>query len=75
MVSVMVETRPTFRTLSAPRELFTTSSILPGSYAVAEDGRFVMIKQPTPDTDGRPSEFRVVVNWYEELRRRAPFPR
>lgn len=63
------ETALQFKT---PRMLFDGGFIpwepnTPRSYDVSPDGRFVMI-EPTPTYSQR---FTVVVNWFEELRRRA----
>ncbi|HJZ73781.1 MAG TPA: hypothetical protein VKE51_18695 [Vicinamibacterales bacterium] len=40
-----------------------------GDYAVAPDGRFLIVKAGTP----RPiTEITLVQNWFEELKRRVP---
>ena len=45
------------------------------SVALDADGRrFLMVKEgPAPPR--QPGEMRVVLNWFEELRRRAPLPK
>jgi serine/threonine protein kinase/Tol biopolymer transport system component len=71
MMSVPVETQPTFKA-GTPRVLFETSSYLgAGNYDVAPDGQhFVMIKQEGASTS--PTELNVILNWFDELKRRAP---
>ena len=41
------------------------------TYDVAPDGRFLMVNGLT-DTDARPLEIQVVLNWHEELKERVP---
>jgi hypothetical protein len=70
IVAVDVATSPAFRVLGTPRVLFEKAV---GGYDVAPGGtRFLMLK-PVP-RDSRPSDLRVILNWFEELRRLAPFP-
>jgi hypothetical protein len=70
MMSVAVETGGTF-TFKPPTRLFESTSYMlggdPPSYAVAADGRFVMIK---PDAGGG-TPITVILNWTERLRQRA----
>lgn len=63
-------------TFSPPVALFPDRFELPQvgshvSYDVAADGRFLMAAAPEGRT-ARQSEIRVVLNWFEELRRLAP---
>jgi hypothetical protein len=59
---------PVFRA-GAPKMLFEKA----GAYDVAPDGRrFLMIKADAATPPAQPNELHVVVNWFEELRRRAP---
>jgi hypothetical protein len=50
-----------------PRVLFEKA----GGYDVARDRRFLMIKPP-PQTAQRTPEMHIILNWFEELRRRVP---
>ena len=74
MMSVAVETRPTFKA-GTPRLLFENPAYGGlGNYDVAPDGQhFVMITQE--DTNATPSELNVVLNWMEDLKRRVPAER
>ncbi|MFI5181323.1 MAG: protein kinase [Thermoanaerobaculia bacterium] len=71
MMSVDVETKPTFRP-GRPRALFEGSFLgTYDSYDVTPDGkRFLMIK-PDPAESG-PAHVNVVLNWFEEVKRRVP---
>jgi Tol biopolymer transport system component len=69
MMAVRVDTTPTFRS-GTPVSLFPLQfpQYRP-SYDVDREGqRFLVLKLP----DAPPSEHHVVINWFEELRRRAP---
>jgi len=72
MMAVAVETSPAL-SAGRPRVLFTGRYKLSGSgtsYDVAPDGRgFVMVKQSSEQS--APLQIHVVLNWMEELRRRA----
>jgi hypothetical protein len=50
--------------------LFETDSVV---YDVARDGRFLLI-QRKPQAEPPRNEITVVLNWFEELRRKAPLP-
>ena len=75
MMVVTVETEPTFR-VGKPEELFegsyTVSAINPGLlqyYDISPDGqRFLMIED---EGNSGPARLHLVLNWAEELRRRA----
>ena len=71
VMSVAVETNPAFKA-GTPRLLFENSSYGSlGDYDVAPDGKhFVMITQE--DVNATPNGLNVVLNWTEELKRRAP---
>ncbi len=71
MMVVDVETKPTFRA-GRPRMLFEGQfSTRRQRYDVAPDGtRFLMIK-PDPAESG-PAHVNVVLNWFEEVKRRVP---
>ena len=62
---------------SAPRMLFEGrfyTSINWRNYDVSPDGRrFLMIKEQAENSDASgPSQFTVVLNWFDELKRLAP---
>ena len=65
MMAVDVAAGAAFRA-GAPKVLFEH----PGDFDVAPDGRFLMIKPAAQQV--QTVELRVVVNWFEELRRRVP---
>ena len=73
MMAVDVETKPTFHP-SRPRTLFEGRNYGMNpygySYDVAPDGRFLMIR-PDPAESG-PAQVKVVLNWFEEVKRRVP---
>jgi serine/threonine-protein kinase len=67
MMAVRVETSPTFRS-AAPETLLSGQRRYRPAYDVDRAGnRFLMLKL----ADAPPGGFRVRVNWFEELRRRA----
>jgi hypothetical protein len=77
-VSVPITTRPSV-TFDAPVELPLAPKPLLLSpdvrgYDVLRDGRFIAVVPASDDASGSPvgSEFRVVLNWFEELKRLAP---
>jgi eukaryotic-like serine/threonine-protein kinase len=57
------------RTLFEKRFQSTSSKYGPRDYDLAPDGRFVMVK---PSPDAPPTQIQVVMNWFEELKRRVP---
>jgi len=72
LMAVDVETKPTFRA-GRPRALFEGRYVEAefNGYDVAPDGtRFLMIK-PDPEESG-PAHVNVVLNWFEEVKRRVP---
>lgn len=76
MMSIAVETKPTFKA-GTPRLLFQSGSFdaagfdIAGNYDVAHDGQhFLMITRA--DVNATPNELNVVLNWPDELKRRAP---
>ncbi len=67
MMIVDVETKPTFRP-GRPRTLFEGRFL---DYDVAPDGtRFLMIKEDPAESG--PTHLNVVLNWFEEVKRRVP---
>ncbi len=71
-MSVAVQTRPEFRA-AAPKLMFEGPYLnVPGvSYDVAPDGQhFVMIEENQKQAPT--TELNVVLNWFEELKRRVP---
>ncbi len=68
MLMVDVETKPTFRP-GRPRTLFEGRFL--DSYDVSPDGaRFLMIKEDAAELG--PAHVKVVLNWFEEVKRRVP---
>ena len=69
MMAVDVETGAAFRPGSA-RMLFEKVA---NDYDVTPDGRrFLMLKPAAAGPRGATSELHVILNWFEELRRKAP---
>ena len=66
LMAVDVETGASFHA-GTRRRLFDK----PGNYDVSPDGKRFLMTRPAGSPQGRPAEIRVVVNWFEELRRRA----
>jgi len=72
MMAVEFTTQPAF-SAGKPRVLFEgrylTSAGSPADYDVSPDGqRFLMVKE----SDEAPAQIDVVLNWSDELKRRAP---
>ncbi len=74
MMAVNITTDPAF-TAGKPRMLFEEDRFQPSlpvrSYDVAADGRFLMLDVPEQPAE-RVTELRVVLNWFEELKRLVP---
>ena len=74
MMAVNISTDAPF-TAGTPRMLFDESRYQPSSplrsYDVAADGRFLMLERVEQPTE-RVTELRVVLNWFEELKRLVP---
>jgi eukaryotic-like serine/threonine-protein kinase len=76
MMAVDIATRPSF-TAGKPRVLFEGRyNPAPGTtpnYDVSPDGqRFLMIKPSEASEAAAPTQINVVLNWFEELKRRVP---
>ena len=72
MMAVEVQTSATFHALT-PKMLFETTNT--GGFDVSPDGRrFLMVKSAAVP-QAQQIEMRVVLNWFEELRRRVPLPK
>ena len=70
VMAVDVETGSAFRA-GSPKTLFEKTSV---DYDVAPDGtRFLMLKSSAPASG--PAEVHVIVNWFDDLRRRVPLPK
>jgi serine/threonine-protein kinase len=74
MMAVETTTQPTF-SAGRPRLLFEGQYVIGGGggagYDVSPDGqRFLMIQ--SRESAGGPSQIQVVLNWFEELKRRVP---
>jgi eukaryotic-like serine/threonine-protein kinase len=75
MMAVDIATQPGF-SAGTPRMLFQGSYVTPAStyanYDVSPDGqRFLMLK-PSEGGLAAPTQINVVLNWFEELKRRVP---
>jgi eukaryotic-like serine/threonine-protein kinase len=75
MMAVDIATQPTFAA-GKPRMLFEGPYVPTGTtspnYDVSPDGkRFLMLK-PTEQAEAAPTQINVVLNWFEELKRRVP---
>jgi hypothetical protein len=75
IMAVEVTTQPGFAP-GKPRLLFegayTPSTALSTNYDVSPDGqRFLMLK-PVETQTSTPTQINVVLNWFEELKRRVP---
>jgi Tol biopolymer transport system component len=69
LMAVDIQTSPSFRA-DTPKVLFEKP--YPEFDVARDDSRFLMLK-PIPGQPGQQtSELHVIVNWFEELRRRAP---
>jgi serine/threonine protein kinase/Tol biopolymer transport system component len=75
MMAVDVQTSPNFHA-GTPKMLFETdaSPALLG-WDVSPDGRRFLMTRPGATQTGQQPEMRVVLNWFEELRRRVPLPK
>jgi eukaryotic-like serine/threonine-protein kinase len=75
MMAVEIATQPGF-TAGKARALFegpyVPTPLTAPNYDVSPDGqRFLMLK-PSPSTEVAPTQINVVLNWFEELKRRVP---
>jgi hypothetical protein len=69
MMAVNVETGAAFR----PGSAYMLFETVAGDYDVTPDGRsFLMMKQAAVGPGGAGSELHVILNWFEELRRKVP---
>lgn len=80
MMAVDIDDRASFRA-GAPHELFTVKVGYPGaslgttpvrSYDVYPDGRHFIASLPERQTDPPITRLNVVLNWFDELKRRVP---
>jgi hypothetical protein len=75
-MAVEIATKPSF-SAGTPKMLFegqyqSLSTISTPNYDVSPDGqRFLMLK-PTEQVQSAPTQINVVLNWFEELKRRVP---
>ena len=75
MMAVDIATQPSF-TAGKPRMLFEgryePGPVQLNNYDVSPDGqRFLMLK-PSESAEAAPTQINVVLNWFEELKRRVP---
>jgi hypothetical protein len=71
---VDVHTQPNF-TFSAPAPLPISGFLGSSGYDVAADGKQFLLTFPPPETqsdDKAPLQINVVLNWFTELKQRAP---
>lgn len=76
---VSVTTQPTFafgNPVPVPRPLQLGPPSVRRAYDITRDGRFVGLIAPGQTTTGAPAaaQIQVVLNWFEELKQRAPRP-
>jgi eukaryotic-like serine/threonine-protein kinase len=75
MMAVEITTQPSFA-LGKPRMLFEGPYVLAtvpvSNYDVSPDGRRFLMVKPTEQTQAVPTQINVVLNWFEELKRRVP---
>jgi serine/threonine protein kinase/Tol biopolymer transport system component len=72
IMAVDVQTSPAFRA-GTPKMLFETAR--GAEFDVTPDGRRFLIIKPAEAQPGRQNDLRIVLNWFEELRRRVPLPK
>ena len=75
MMAVEITTQPTFRagtpTLLFEGQYWHQEGMLRADYDITSDGqRFLMVKEG--EQEERPRQINVVLNWFEELKRRVP---
>jgi hypothetical protein len=71
MMAVDITTLPSFA-VGKPKLLFEMSNFLGGGLAVSPDGqRFLMVKA-NEQADAAQMQINVMLNWFEELKRRVP---
>ena len=75
--SVSVTAKPVFafgKSVSLPRVFRAAPPMKPRTYDVTPDGRFIAAIERGPHRSGRPEapQIQVVLNWFEEIRSRAP---
>jgi hypothetical protein len=69
LMAVEVQTTPVFKA-GIPKALFDGNY---RAYDVASDGkRFLMLKPVVREQPVAPADLHVIVNWFEELRQKAP---
>jgi serine/threonine-protein kinase len=76
LMAVDVETAPVFRRLT-PKVLFEApqlASTNADSYDIAPDGSRFLMEAIPESAEGEQVDIRIVVNWFEELRKLAPWP-
>jgi len=75
MMAVEITTKPNFA-LGNPHVLFERPYILANvpisNYDVSPDGRRFLMVKPTEQAQAPPTQINVVLNWFEELKRRVP---
>jgi len=68
MMVVDVQTSPSFRVTGTPKMLFEKANI---GYDVSADGKKFLMMLRRGGLSGQSNQINIVLNWFEELRRRA----
>ena len=75
MMAVDIATQPSF-TVGKPRVLFegryVPSPATAPNYDVSRDGQRFLMHKPDEQEASAPTQINVVLNWFEELKRRDP---
>jgi Tol biopolymer transport system component len=76
MMAVEIATKPSF-SAGTPKVLFegqyqSLPTISTTNYDVSPDGRRFLMLKPTEQAQAAPTQINVVLNWFEELKRRVP---
>jgi len=76
LLAVPVKSSATRLEAKRPEVLFDAGLSIRGvgswPYDVARDGRFFILRDTQTESSGTPSSLAVVLNWFEELKRRVP---
>jgi hypothetical protein len=73
--SVTIRTQPTFswtNPVNVPRRFALAFPANPRPYDVLPDGRFVTVGAANQPGEQGPAQIQVVLNWFEELKRKQP---
>ena len=76
LMAVDIQSQPTFKA-GIPRMLFERPGYLGGpgpDYDIAPDGQRFLVMKATEQAETALTQINVVLNWFEELKRRVPAP-